>query len=100
MFFDDVRLPSTALLGQANKGFYYLMQVRVCCLMQVRGRCLMQVRVCCLMQVRGRCLMQVRGRCLVQVRIYYVMQVRSKGCVLSSCKWMFALCRSCRRSDC
>ena len=28
LFFDDVRLPASALLGQANKGFYYLMQVR------------------------------------------------------------------------
>merc|ERR1711976_208710 len=26
LFFDDVRLPSSALLGEANKGFYYLMQ--------------------------------------------------------------------------
>ena len=28
LFFDDVRLPASALLGKANKGFYYLMQVR------------------------------------------------------------------------
>lgn len=26
LFFDDVRLPSSALLGEVNKGFYYLMQ--------------------------------------------------------------------------
>ena len=26
LFFEDVRLPASALLGQANKGFYYLMQ--------------------------------------------------------------------------
>jgi len=26
LFFDDVRLPSSAVLGEANKGFYYLMQ--------------------------------------------------------------------------
>ena len=26
LFFEDVRLPSSALLGEANKGFYYLMQ--------------------------------------------------------------------------
>lgn len=26
LFFEDVRLPSSALLGDANKGFYYLMQ--------------------------------------------------------------------------
>ncbi|KAK3606733.1 hypothetical protein CHS0354_006511 [Potamilus streckersoni] len=26
LFFDDVRLPASALLGEANKGFYYLMQ--------------------------------------------------------------------------
>lgn len=26
MFFEDVRLPKSALLGEANKGFYYLMQ--------------------------------------------------------------------------
>lgn len=26
LFFDDVRLPSSALLGKANKGFFYLMQ--------------------------------------------------------------------------
>lgn len=25
LFFEDVRLPASALLGQANKGFYYLM---------------------------------------------------------------------------
>lgn len=26
LFFDDVRLPASALLGEVNKGFYYLMQ--------------------------------------------------------------------------
>ncbi|XP_029789782.1 long-chain specific acyl-CoA dehydrogenase, mitochondrial isoform X3 [Suricata suricatta] len=26
LFFEDVRLPSTALLGEENKGFYYIMQ--------------------------------------------------------------------------
>ncbi|XP_060594603.1 long-chain specific acyl-CoA dehydrogenase, mitochondrial-like [Ruditapes philippinarum] len=26
LFFEDVRLPSSAILGEANKGFYYLMQ--------------------------------------------------------------------------
>eukprot|EP00914_Ancora_sagittata_P001275 GHVO01003338.1.p1 GENE.GHVO01003338.1~~GHVO01003338.1.p1 ORF type:complete len:447 (+),score=69.14 GHVO01003338.1:122-1462(+) len=26
LFFDDVRLPQSAVLGEANKGFYYLMQ--------------------------------------------------------------------------
>ena len=26
LFFDDVRLPSSALLGEANRGFYYLMK--------------------------------------------------------------------------
>lgn len=26
LFFDDVRLPKSALLGEANRGFYYLMQ--------------------------------------------------------------------------
>lgn len=26
LFFEDVRLPNSALLGEANKGFYYLMQ--------------------------------------------------------------------------
>ena len=26
LFFEDVRLPSSALLGKANNGFYYLMQ--------------------------------------------------------------------------
>lgn len=25
LFFEDVRLPASALLGEANKGFYYLM---------------------------------------------------------------------------
>ncbi len=25
LFFEDVRLPAEALLGQVNKGFYYLM---------------------------------------------------------------------------
>ncbi|CAL4099496.1 unnamed protein product, partial [Meganyctiphanes norvegica] len=25
LFFDDVRLPASALLGKSNKGFYYLM---------------------------------------------------------------------------
>ena len=26
LFFEDVRLPSSAVLGEPNKGFYYLMQ--------------------------------------------------------------------------
>lgn len=26
LFFDDVRLPQSAVLGEVNKGFYYLMQ--------------------------------------------------------------------------
>ena len=26
LFFEDVRLPASALLGEENKGFYYLMQ--------------------------------------------------------------------------
>lgn len=26
LFFEDVRLPKSALLGEVNKGFYYLMQ--------------------------------------------------------------------------
>ena len=26
LFFDDVRLPQSALLGELNRGFYYLMQ--------------------------------------------------------------------------
>ena len=26
LFFEDIRLPPSALLGQANYGFYYLMQ--------------------------------------------------------------------------
>jgi long-chain-acyl-CoA dehydrogenase len=26
LFFEDVRLPANALLGEENKGFYYLMQ--------------------------------------------------------------------------
>lgn len=26
LFFDDVRLPASAVLGKPNKGFYYLMQ--------------------------------------------------------------------------
>ena len=30
LFFDDVRLPASALLGKANKGFYYLMKVLGC----------------------------------------------------------------------
>ena len=25
MFFDDVRLPKSSVLGEANKGFYYMM---------------------------------------------------------------------------
>ena len=28
LFFEDCRVPSSALLGEANKGFYYLMEVR------------------------------------------------------------------------
>ena len=33
LFFEDVRLPADALLGQLNKGFYYLMNE----LPQVKG---------------------------------------------------------------
>lgn len=33
LFFEDVRLPADALLGEVNKGFYYLMNE----LPQVRG---------------------------------------------------------------
>lgn len=34
LFFEDVRLPASALLGEPNKGFYYLMNE----LPQVHGR--------------------------------------------------------------
>lgn len=41
LFFEDVRLPGDAILGEPNKGFYYLMNE----LPQVRAR--PQLRVTC-----------------------------------------------------
>lgn len=53
LFFEDVRLPSEALLGEANKGFYYLMNelpqvTRLLCACKEEGTHATGLVGCCL----------------------------------------------------
>jgi alkylation response protein AidB-like acyl-CoA dehydrogenase len=74
LFFEDVRLPASALLGEENKGFYYLMNELP------QERLLIGVHAC------------AQSEFMFEETNQYVMQRKAKAKHFPTCRFTVTLC--------